>query len=452
MGNAVELIADGEGIAVIGEPTDVERFFLDSGLEVAHSKQLDVSRLWKSAGGAGALVGAGADLASNSGRWVKLTSESAKAVREFGLMPSKVSGVSHAMVGKPGDIKQWLQISSAPTALLSGPFALVTLSTLMQQRAMQAQMDEIVDYLQVIDEKVGDILRGQQNAVLSDMIGVDLVIEDALTVRDEVGRVSDVTWSKVQATSQTLARTQAYALRELDAIAENLAKKKDLGDIARATKDAEPKVREWLAVIARTFQLQDGVTVLELDAVLNSSPEDIEPHRRGVIRARQDRTERIGRSTAAILAQMSSTIESANARVLLNPFDAPAAVQSSSTVTLEVVSLRERLGIESNNDVEKAKRWRSAAGEAFERVRVGTVDGATAARRLGDRTAEKAVSAFRAVDVDGDGIPDQSPAAEAAGRAAASVKQTAAHATGAVASLFGRRAKPSSDDAAGQGE
>lgn len=34
------------------------------------------------------------------------------------------------------------------------------------------------------------------------------------------------------------------------AIAENLEKKADLGRIAKATKDAEPTVREWLAVIA----------------------------------------------------------------------------------------------------------------------------------------------------------------------------------------------------------
>ncbi len=43
--------------------------------------------------------------------------------------------------------------------------------------------------------------------MLADMIGVDLVVEEAMTIRDEVGRVSDVTWSTVQATSMTVART-----------------------------------------------------------------------------------------------------------------------------------------------------------------------------------------------------------------------------------------------------
>jgi hypothetical protein len=58
----------------------------------------------------------------------------------------------------------------------------------------------------------------------------------------------------VRATSQTLARTQErYALRELDAIAERLHRKADVGEIARSTREAEPKVREWLAVLARAF-------------------------------------------------------------------------------------------------------------------------------------------------------------------------------------------------------
>jgi hypothetical protein len=44
-------------------------------------------------------------------------------------------------------------------------------------------------------EKVDDVLRAQKDAALADMIGVDFVIEEAMTVREHVGRVSEVTWS-----------------------------------------------------------------------------------------------------------------------------------------------------------------------------------------------------------------------------------------------------------------
>ncbi len=101
--------------------------------------------------------------------------------------------------------------------------------------------------------------------MLADMIGVDLVIEEAMTIRGEVGRVSEVTWSKVQSTSTTIARTQAYALRQLDALAETLESKADFGDLAKASRKAESTAQEWLAVLAHCFQLQEALGVLELD-------------------------------------------------------------------------------------------------------------------------------------------------------------------------------------------
>ncbi|WP_409046905.1 hypothetical protein AB2L57_09290 [Microbacterium sp. HA-8] len=439
MGSEIELVSDGDSLAVIGDRTDVERFFLATGLDQASSRELDLHRLWSFSGTAGAATQVGADVATNSGRWVKLTAESAEAVKMFGLMPTNTPGVDHAMIGNPGDIKRWLQIAQAPSVLLSGPFAVAALSTMMQQRAMQQQMDEIVDYLQEINEKVDDILRGQKDAVLADMIGVDLVIEEALTVRDQVGRVSEVTWSKVQGTGMTLARTQAYALRQLDAIAEKLEKKADLGEIAKATKDAEPKVREWLAVIARTFQLQEGFSVLELERVLDSAPEELDNHRLGLSSARQNRLALIGRSTARLLTQMDETVQRANTKVLLNPFDAPAAVKSSNHVAAGLHDFRGRLGLEPGSESKDAKRWSEAATEARDKVLATASEGVTAAGRFGSATVDRATEAFRAVDIDGDGIPDKPRAAAAAEEAGDAIKGAAVGVADAFGTLFKRK-------------
>lgn len=441
MSNELELVSDGDGLAVVGNASDVERFFLTSGLDRLPSRKLDLQRLRSFSTTAGAAVGVGGDIAENSGRWVKLTADSAKAMHDYGLMAVKdgPAGVRHAMIGQPGDIGRWLQIDQVPTMLLNGPFALTALSTMMQQRAMQEQMDAIVEYLQEVSEKLDDVLRAQKDSVLADMVGVDLVIEEALTIRDQVGRVSDITWSKVQATGMTLARTQVYALRQLDAIADKLEKKADLGEIAKATKNAEPNVREWLAVIARTFQLQDGISVLELDRVLDAAPEELESHRLGLRTARQNRLEVIGRSSARLLAQMDATVQRANAKVLLNPFDSPAAVRSSNKVASGVLDFRGRLGIESGHDAKDAKRWGQAAAEVREKVFASASEGATAAARLGTSTVDRATEAFRAVDIDGDGIPDKPRAATAAEEAGAALKDAAGAVAGAFGTFFGRK-------------
>ena len=129
---------------------------------------------------------------------MKLTKESAQAVKKFGLTHTKTPGVSHAMVGQPGDIKQWIQIVKSPGSMVTNPAMLAGAAGIMAQIAMQQQMDEITDYLATIDEKLDDVLRAQTNQVLARLDGVDLAVREAMSVRDAVGRVSEVTWSKVQ--------------------------------------------------------------------------------------------------------------------------------------------------------------------------------------------------------------------------------------------------------------
>ena len=269
MDNEIELISDGDGLAVIGEPAAVEQFLTSRGLQ---SKELGLQRLRPVLGNAAAAAQAGSEIAANSGRWVKLTKDSVQKMNEIGVMKGSSSGLSRGVIqGKGGQIKGIVEFAKGPGSLLANPAILAGAAGIMAQLAMQQAMDEITDYLAVIDEKVDDLLRGQKDAVLADMIGVDLVIDEAMTVRSQVGRVSEVTWSKVQGTSMTVARTQAYALRQLDALAEKMEKKANLGDLAKASKEAESKVKEWLAVLARCFQLQDGLAVLELDRVLDAS-------------------------------------------------------------------------------------------------------------------------------------------------------------------------------------
>lgn len=241
------MISDGEGLTVIGAPSEVDRFLVSQGLDKAPSKDLS-SRLQPILRTSADLAQTGSVVAAGSGRWVQLTAESASKVAQLGLMPSKTPGVSHAMIAHSGKVQSWLQIVTGPTSFLTNPAVLAGAAGIMAQVAMQQMMDEITDYLAAIDEKVDDILRAHEDAVLADLIGVDLMIEETMTVREGVGRVSEVTWSKVSGTAATIARTQAYTIRQFDALAEKLERTSDMGDLAHAAREAEGKVHDWLAV------------------------------------------------------------------------------------------------------------------------------------------------------------------------------------------------------------
>jgi rRNA processing protein Krr1/Pno1 len=263
----------------------------------------------------------------------------------------------------------------------------------MAQVAMQQTMDEITNYLATIDEKVDDVLRAQKDAALARMIGVSFVIEEAMTLRENRGRVDEITWSKVQGAPATIAETQAYVLCQLDALTEKLERKTKIGDLATTAKEAESTVREWLAVLARCFQLQDAIAVLELDRVLDTSPEELNGHRLGLKTARQNRLKHIARSTERLMARMNAAAGTANTKVLLHPTKSPAVVQSSNHVATGVYDFHAQLGIESGQQSSEVRRWADAAAQAREKALETGAKGIDAARSLGTETFDRASSA-----------------------------------------------------------
>ncbi|MFF4810942.1 hypothetical protein ACFY03_22290 [Micromonospora chersina] len=387
MDNEIQLISDGDGVAIIGEPAAVERFLVSEGLQ---SKDLGLHRLGPALGKAAGVAQAGSEIAATSGRWMKLTAESAKVVDKFPMVSNSVSGNAHATLrAQNGQFVKNLQFVKG-SHHLTNPALLAGAAGLMAQLAMQQSMKEITDYLATIDEKVDDVLRAQKDAVLARMIGVGFVLEESMTIREQRGRVDEVTWSKVQGAPATIAETQAYALRQLDALAEKLERKTTIGDLARAAREAESKGQEWLAVLARCFQLQDAIAVLELDRVLDASPGELDGHRLGLRAARQNRLELISRCTERLLARMDAAAGRANAKVLLNPLDSPAVVKSSNHVSIAIVEFHGRLGIEGDRQSSEARRWTDAAMEVRDKALETGADGVGAARRLGDETLGRA--------------------------------------------------------------
>lgn len=394
MSDEIELIADGDGLAVVGDPTAVERFLSSAGVP---SRDLALQQRIGSALNTGSAVAkAGSEIAANSGRWVKLTEESVKALNLGKAMTGSSDKVSRAIATtKNGKITKVLEFVKPGSvgSMLTNPAMLAGAAGIMAQLAMQQTMEEITDYLAKIDEKVEDILRAQKDAALAEMIGVGFVIDEAMTVREHTGRVSEVTWSKVQGAAQTIATTQAYALRQLDAIATKLEKKRAVGDLADLSEAAEESVEEWLAVLARCFQLQDGLGVLELDRVLDASPEELERHRRGLKAARDERRARIATTTQLLLARMDAAADLANTKVFLHPLKSGAVVRSGNEVMADIVVFNERLGIAAAHEAVEAKKWVAAAGEARDKaVEVG-VDGAEAVAKFGNKVFGDAKSA-----------------------------------------------------------
>ncbi len=345
--NEIELISDGEGIAVVGEPSAVESFLPSNGLW-ALSKNFDLRRLRSIFGLGSDLAHAASEFSANSGRWIKLTEESARLVKEHGLMETKTPGVSHLMVGMPGKVKNWLQTEQGVGSLLSNPAALSGIAGLMAQVAGQQTMAEIVSYLDRIDTKVDDVLGKVDDTVLKDMRGARLQIRRAMTMRDQEGRVTADAWSEVQNASGKLADVQGYALLQLESIAKKLENGKGVRGLVTAAEEAKPEVQKWLAVLADTFQLQEAFDVLALDKAMDESPGVLNARRRGLQADRRDRLELIAGHTEDLLGRMDAAVARANKRLPLTRDKSMFIIDTGNRVAARVQEFQELLGVDAD--------------------------------------------------------------------------------------------------------
>ncbi|MGW9167350.1 hypothetical protein [Agromyces sp. NPDC055658] len=388
IGNEIEFISDGDGLVVFGDPGAVERFVATAGVP---TRDLDLRPLAPAIARGGSALQTASEVSANAGRWMKLTEESARAAHGATLVQRSGGKFVQATTrGTNGQFTKNLQFVTKPGAMLTNPAILAGVGGIMAQYAMQQAMDEITEYLAKIDAKVDDILRAQKDAVIADMIGVELMLDEAMVVRAEVGRVSEVTWSKVQSSAATIARTQAYALRQLDGLAEKLERETKIGELADLAKQAQDTVVEWLAVLARCVQLQEAMGVLELDRVLDASPDELDKHRIALQTARQRRLELIATTTVQLVARMDAAANRANAKVLLNPVSAKVVVHASNQVAAGVGDLHVTLGVADERTALEARRWSAAAIDARDDVVGAGKDGLQAAGRFGTEALESA--------------------------------------------------------------
>jgi hypothetical protein len=168
--------------------------------------------------------------------------------------------------------------------------------------------------------------------------------------------------------------------------------KAKIGDLAQMAQEAESRAQRWLAVLARCFQLQDAIAVLELDRVMDTAPDDLDGHRLGLKASRQNRLDTISRSTERLMARMDAAADTANTKVLLHPTTSPAVVQSREHVASVVADLHERLGIKAGRQSLEAKRWVDAASEVRDKVLETGAERVDGSRRLGNEALDRARS------------------------------------------------------------
>ena len=382
MTDAIELICDGEGLAVLGDPTAVNRFLDSEGLRT-QSQELRLERLGPALETGSNIAELVSDIYANTGRYVRLTKESAEDVRRFGLMPTSVRGISHAMIGEPGSISKWIQVEDGPASLLMNPAVLSGVAGIMAQIARQQEVRALKEFLVSIDGKLDDLRRGQRDGILAKMDRAVSVIGEAMIIRERGGD-RETAWRKVENEVGTLAEVQANALRRIEALADKVGDVDDgtgVGFLRKTTNEIESDVGVWLAVLAQCFRLENERAILELDHVLATNPRYWDGHRIGLSEALHEKRDEAVRRTTDLLERLDRAGAVARSNIILHAPAAHSVIDSVNTANGSLEKFHASLGGESHwkelarirwkDAIRDPNQWRKAAKDVVPTVRTG---------------------------------------------------------------------------------
>lgn len=342
----ISVIKDDQGILFLGDTSEIKHFLEEHGLA---SRELRTKAL--KMGGA-ALQTAG-DASMRSGRWVKLTKESAELVKKYGKAGGLQPGVAQAANGR---IVKWLKFET-PSQLFS-PAMATGVAGMMTQMALEQAIQEITDYLATIDEKVNDLLQDQKDRVLADLMGVVFELDEATSIRDRTGTLSDAAWSKVAPCAKTTGTALAYALTKLQGICDKLTRARSPEDVDGVLERASDDVRMWLFVIARSIQTRDRLSVIELERAFAESPEVLEDHRQAIVEARKDRLAKVRTRVDGLREALDKTAGRVRTEKLLHPFAVDKALEELDALMSATEKFSEQLGIEiDEKTIERAPGW-----------------------------------------------------------------------------------------------
>ena len=404
----VQVFAADQGLLVWGPSAALEAFDRAEDLRARAVRPSTMAKL-------ATLVQGVSQAQLEGARYLRLDDASYNRVKELGVknLASGVLRMKDIPGEKGGQIVKHLTFSATAPA---NPAAVAALAAAATNNQIMAALDDIQDYLAVIDEKIDRLLKQRKLEIVGQLGGVVFAIEEAETVQESTGHVSAVTWSKVQQNSLILQQVLAEAVSQLAAVADRvIAAKSDVDKLAKVIGAAEDDVQFWLGMLARSMAVQDRQHLLELARVESESPEQLAAHREGLVAARAHRTGRIVEALRRINESLVEAGTLKNLGYVANPISSRRVTKGSNAVTDQVVEFVTHTEIELDALGRVAgKRWLQAAqglaGEAKEAVTTNAADAAEGVGRFGralksrreDRMLAKAEQSRAQRDADAD--------------------------------------------------
>ena len=378
--NEVELIQDETGIAIYGNPLAQDAFLkelLALGIPDAENA-MEMQKLNHFLGKTSSALEGFSSVLESSGRYLKLTKESAAKLEKYGLVPVKGAGLNihHAMLGKSGSIKSWLQVEASPFSIITNPAALSGVAGLLAQEALLSEIRRIANFLEQLDFKIDAIREDLRTKTIAKLMRVSNAIEDAqVKMSHNGGELNSTAWSVIQSEIGVLDEVTSEATLQLSQMGEKVKDLANLKELDARVKTFEDEFTRWLCILFTALQKRNEIAVIELANVARVNPDQLLNHKAALNELVSLRRARAIQSAQEAVTQLRSVSDLALDRVILH---APAAKRTSSAINnvQRKVALFEnafglnvdRLGIDSMNWVD-ACRDKKQRGKFWEEAK-----------------------------------------------------------------------------------
>ena len=375
----VQVYSDGDGIAVFGEESQVDAFlerWKGDLLQKFPEKKLD-----QAIRGISLSMNVLGEATAASGKWVKLTADSAADFDKYGPSLSKQNGLMYGVVRNPkGQIVKHLQFED-PAKLALNPAQMLNVGGMLTQISLYQQMRDISKHLESIEDKLDYVLKDLKGSLFAELEGATASIDKAMVLREETGRVNEVTWSQVQGVQSSIYLIQSKALRRLMNLADTLEADASVADRLTAIGGVEGELTDLFAALSETFRLQDAFYIVELDRVMETDSDDLESHREAVQRSRKERVEKVTEVTTQLLERIYASgkvSRTERLRMLKKP---ELLIEKCNSAANEVVQTQVLLGADTTHEELESQTWTDALRE----VRDGALN---TTRKWGESAAD----------------------------------------------------------------
>jgi hypothetical protein len=320
------LYVEGEAALIVGDDADIDALIERIWADDARPKSVSMTK--DALAAVSAATGFASQSQANGGKWVKLTEESAAKLRDLAVNNPPKNGVMAGVIrGPKGRINQHAKFVM-PGGGTPNPLMMSNAATLAMSMAIQVAIEDLRKYLETMDVKLDKLLQNDRAEAMGEIRGITRIMSEAFDMYQETGRVSSVSWDKVQHHPTSLASFVAQSVEQIESMTEKISQGSVSDKAKSAARLAKEELSFWLSILAISLANQKRFHVLELARVNQEHPEDAEIHRE--VTAKHN--EAMGLNVSRAIKRLSDALEDAGsvgdlARVL-QPIPARSLVQA----------------------------------------------------------------------------------------------------------------------------